>query len=193
MIQLLINLILILVLILYPFVISKIISKKTKLPDKNNWKEILISILKISLCSIISLLTIGYLVILYNNLAPNSVAGLCLNTGGWTYSCTGDLQSSAKLLLPMEIVIIIHHFVSLSQINKIFKNSTNIFRYIFVFIYMIAIYFFSFFFLLNLYGLLTTIHFDSIFVEILRLITCISPAALFIVSIPIQYFISKRQ
>lgn len=186
------GIILVLFLLFYPYFISRIIDKKITRYKEDNIGIIFKNIGKILLLSIISLFFIIFLLNIYEDLIPDSTSYLCTNTGGFTVSCSGDLRSAPILLFLMEIIITIHHFLSLKFIFKIFEYNNGIFKYFFMYIYMIVIYAFSFLFLFDLYGLFVSIYYDFIFVEILRFLVLISPICLFIVSTIIYGFKSKN-
>lgn len=186
------GIILVFFLLFYPYIISKVIDRKIIRFKEDNLDIIFKSVGKILLFSILSLIFIIFLLNIYEGLIPDSTSYLCMNTGGFTFSCSGDLRSAFILLFLMEIIITIHHFLSLKSIFKIFEYNNGIFKYFFMYVYMIIIYAFSFLFLFDLYGLFVSIYYDFIFVEILRFLVLISPICLFIVSTIIYGFKSKN-
>lgn len=173
--------ILIPILVIYPFFISKSIDKHTitKEPSK---KQIVKNICLIFLISIISLIVIFHLLTIYDILTPSSTSSLCTNTGGWTYSCQGDTYTAPILLAAIGLIIIAYHFLSQRFVYKIFEYSKGVFKYIYMYIHMFIIYFLNFCLLIYLYGLLISVYYDSILIELLRFLVFISPTCLFIIS-----------
>lgn len=169
------------ILIMYPYFISRAINKHT-IAKETNKKQIIKNISLIFLISIISIIIILYLLIVYYSLIPSSTSDLCTNTGGWTYSCQGDLHTAPILLLIIGLVIIVYHFLSQKFVYKIFEYSKGLFKYIYMYIHMFIIYFLNFWLLLYLYGLFISVHYDSTLIELLRFFVFISPTCLFIIS-----------
>ena len=169
------------ILVIYPFFISKSIDKHT-VTKEPSIKEIIKNICLVCLISIISIIIIIYLLNMYDSLIPSSTSDLCSNTGGWTYSCQGDLHTVPILLVVIGLVIIAYHFLSQRFIYKVFEYSKGIFKYIYMYIHMFIIYFLNFWFLLYLYGLFISVHYSSILIELLRFLVFISPTCLFIIS-----------
>ena len=169
------------ILIIYPFLISKYIEKYTitKEPSIN---QIAKNLCLIFLISIISIILIFYLLNMYESLIPSSTSSLCKNTGGWTYSCTVNTHTAPILLAAIGLTIIAYHFLSQKFVYKIFEYSKGIFKYIYMYIHMFIIYFLNYWILLYLYGLFTSVHYDSVFVALLRFFVFISPTCLFIIS-----------
>ncbi len=177
-------------LLIYPYIISKGIIKKTKIiKNKDNKKIIIKNIIKLILLTIITLFIMINILNLYMNTFPESTSKLCTNTGGFTYSCIGDTQNAPIYLLIIGIIIIIHHFISIKFIYKIFEYNSGLFRYVFMYIHIGIIYLFNFILLFYLYGLFISVHFDFILIELLRLIVFLLPSGLFLIST----FINKKE
>lgn len=182
------------ILIIYPFIVSKTICKNTKQNDESNSKRLILkNILKILLYSSLSLIIIEFLLDSYSNLIPSTKSDLCINNGGWIYSCKVNDHKIPILLLMMGIVITIHHFICQKFVYEIFKYTKNISKYIFMYCYMILVYILNFFLTLNLYGLFISIHFDLAIVEILRMIINFLPTTLFIISTFIYSLKNKQK
>ena len=179
------------VLIIYPFLISKYIEKYT-ITKESNIKQIAKNICLIFLISIISIIVIIFLLNMYDSLIPNSTSNLCTNTGGWTYSCLGDTHNAPILLAAIGLIIIAYHFLSQKFVYKIFEYSKRVFKYIYMYIHMFIIYFLNFWLLLYLYGLFISVHYDSVFIELLRFFVFISPTCLFIISTLIYVLKNKN-
>lgn len=169
------------ILVIYPFFISKSIDKHT-ITKEPSIKQIIKNISLICSISIISIISINYLLLMYLNLIPNSTSSLCTNTGGWTYSCQGDLHTAPILLVAIGLIIIAYHFLSQKFVYNIFEYSKGIFKYIYMYIHMFIIYFLNFWLLVYLYGLFISVHYSSILIELLRFLVFISPTCLFIIS-----------
>lgn len=185
--------VLVIILLIYTFIISKMISKYTKIKnDKTNKRAIIENVLLIILYSLLSFFITGGLFNIYNSLIPSSTSELCVNTGGWTYSCQGDSINALGLLILMGIIIVIHHFLCQKSIYNIFAQTKSVIKYIINFIYMIVIYIYSLMSVLGLYGLFITVHYDLVVVEVSRFLIAILPTAMFIISTYIYYLKNKQ-
>jgi len=168
-------------LIMYPYFISKVINKYTFTKETDKI-QITKNIILIFLFSITFMYIVIFLLDIYVSLIPVSSSSSCTNTGGWTYSCKGDIHTAPILLLIIGLVIIIYHFLSQKFVYEIFEYSNGIFKYIYMYIHMFIIYFLNFGLFLYLYGVLVSVHYDSILIELLRFLVFISPTCLFVVS-----------
>lgn len=94
--------------IIYATYISELIEKNTDLILVNNWKKIIINVLKIIAYTIPTILFTIYLLI-YHRTTLTTKSGFCTNIGSLSYFCKSSLQSMSLLLL-VEVIIVIHHF-----------------------------------------------------------------------------------
>ena len=185
-------LMLFLLLVIYPFFITYNMNNHTKIKESSA-KEVIKNICFVILVSLIVLVIFYFLIEIYEDYIPSSNSSTCYNTGGWTYSCTGNQYIAAIVLSVMELIMIAHHFIVQRFIYKIFEYSNKVVKYIFMYCYIFIIYILSFWLIMFLFGLFTTIHFNSIFIEILRIIVVFTPTLLFTISLPIYAKKSKNK
>lgn len=89
--------------------------------------------------------------------------------------CDVNIKDATFTLLIMELIIIIHHYLTLDCIYRVVKSPRGIGRYIFMYIYMLILFIFCFILII------ATGFYDNI-IDILRLIVFLSPIFLFMIS-----------
>ena len=181
MIDVILLVIMIPILIAYPFGIAYVIDKFTKKSKDITIKKVAIETLKIILYSIVTVVIICLLIEKYYDLILLAKPKICINSGGFTYSCKGDYRTIIMQLI-MGIIITLHHFLSQHSIYKISKFNNKYLIYIFMYIYLIIIYLLNIAFAIFIYGLIASIHYDSVILEIIRLLIAILPSGLFVIS-----------
>ena len=170
--------------ILYPVFLTKLIRKKISINDKNNISEIFKNIVTIVLISIGTILISTPILEMYDKSLPNTSSLVCHSSGGWNHVCTGNNTTALIYFIILGIIFIIHSIVCTKYIFKIFSNSKKVIPYIFMYLYIAALYACQIFLALYLYGLFTTINY-SILVNILRLIVVTIPSVFYLISIHI--------
>lgn len=178
------SLAIIVLLLIYPFFIAKKIREIIS-SEETNIGQIFRNIFILAASLIALIIAITPALEWFDNAMPSSTSGNCTNGGGFSYSCKGNDSLAIIPLLVLGIIITIHHFITLKYVYNIFKYCKNIFTYIFMYLYMGAIYVIDFFILLSLYGLFVSYSFNII-VNIIRIIIVILPFGLYFISYKIN-------
>ena len=178
------GLIIIILLLIYPYFIAKKI-REMIISEENSIPQIFRNIFILAASLIALIIAITPALEWFDKAMPSSGSGNCTNGGGFNYSCRANDYLAIIPLLVLGLIIIIHHFITLKYVYNVFRYCKNIFTYIFMYLYMGAIYVIDFFILLDLYGLFVSYKFGLI-VNILRLIIVLLPFGLFLISYKIN-------
>ena len=161
--------------------------KRLKNNQNNIKNNTLIGIVSIILYTIVLYLAISGIYGYYASGIPNTTSDLCVNTGGWTYSCKFNDKIAFIALTLMLVVSIIYYKLCERQIFKLAGKS----QFIILLLYLIFSVITSFILLVLFGGLFISIDYNSQFLELFRIIVICLPMSLFGLSVYLKLLLQK--
>ena len=163
--------------------VNKFSNSKIQKKENKTW----ISILKLVGYTVVFLCIIIFGVNYHDISLPDTTSDLCVNSGGWVYSCVGNEKVALIALTIIFVATIIYDKLCEREFYKI----CGIIQYILLILYLIFMSWISFLLFMCLGGLFVTIHYETKWLELFKIIVMFLPMSLFGLSVYLKLLLQK--
>lgn len=128
---------------------------------------------------------------LYRSGIPDTTSGLCMNTGGWTYSCPVDIPIGLVSLSILFLGVTFYNYGCKKIIYEMFREGYGTSKYVVLVLYLVFMLFLNVIFILEISGILISTHFDLWILGLFKLIVEFLPILIFPISVCKDFILKK--